>query len=142
MFIAQKDQGEETSETVDISDVRKEIQELFLSKNIKSWNAEICTRKYTFGLSNVPFETEYLKINYSYKGKMNKMQDKLREILLSNRITDPELPSDLSGKTFLYIFGLNTTPLERFIIQNDIMGPGWIAFKNATLTDNNVNSRN
>ncbi|KAG0799004.1 hypothetical protein G6F22_003661 [Rhizopus arrhizus] len=111
------DQGEETSETIDMSDVRKEIQELFLSKNIKSWNAEICTRKYTFGLANVPFETEYLKINYSYK--------------------DPELPSDLSGKTFLYIFGLNTTPLERFIIQNDIMGPGWIAFKNATLTDNN-----
>ncbi|CAO3664087.1 unnamed protein product [Rhizopus stolonifer] len=107
--------GEEINEAVHISDVKDEIQTIFASENIKSWEAQVCTRKYVFGLPNIPSEAEYLKINYSYE--------------------DPELPNDLTGKTFLHIFGLTTSPLERFIMERKVMGPGWIVFENAVITD-------
>ncbi|KAG1460436.1 hypothetical protein G6F56_005949 [Rhizopus delemar] len=107
--------GEEINEAVDISDVKDEIQTIFASENIKSWEAQVCTRKYVFGLPNIPPEAEYLKINYSYE--------------------DPELPNNLTGKTFLHIFGLTTSPLERFIMERKVMGPGWIVFENAVITD-------
>ncbi|KAI9268736.1 hypothetical protein BY458DRAFT_511383 [Sporodiniella umbellata] len=101
------------SESVSASDVIEEIESILTSKNIRVWETNICTRKYVFGLPDVPFETQYIKVNYSYK--------------------DPEIPRGLTGETFQHVFGVSSSPLERFIIDRKIVGPGWISFKQALL---------
>lgn len=80
---------------------------LWLEKsNITDFKTEICKKKYAFGLQNVPRETEYIKLNYSYK--------------------DDRFSKNFSGLTFSHMFGTSVGPLENFLITKNIMGPCWL----------------
>lgn len=53
---------------------------------------------------------------------------------------EPELPMDLSGKTFSHIFGTNTTPFELLVIKRKIMGPCWLEIKGAQTSTKSVSA--
>lgn len=64
-------------------------------------------RQYAFELSDVKREEDtYLKVVYP--------------------ATFPTLPSNLSGDSFVRIFGTQTSCLEHFLLKRDLMGPSWI----------------
>lgn len=71
------------------------------------------TRSYAFELPDVPREpTAYLKIVYD--GRL------------------PQLPANLTGRTFSRVFATNASHLENFLLKRDLMGPCWLRVLNAT----------
>ena len=45
---------------------------------------------------------------------------------------------DLCGGTFSHVFGSNTTPFERLVLDRKIMGPCWLNIENPRLSSKNV----
>lgn len=52
-----------------MDDVKDEISQVLKQNTIYSWKCTVRSRKYAFGLDEVPVETNYLKIQYSFEGK-------------------------------------------------------------------------
>ncbi|KAL1921703.1 uncharacterized protein VTP21DRAFT_10345 [Calcarisporiella thermophila] len=105
------DQGNETQSAVSMMDVYEELDAICTRHKIMKWAAKEVERKYAFELPGIPAESNYLKIEYDFD--------------------QPQLPSDLSGKTFSRIFGTNTNAQEHFIIKRNLMGPCWLRIGNA-----------
>lgn len=103
--------GRETDEEVDMKDVYEEVDEMMSRLKVGMHKIKPCTRKYAFELSDVPKETEYLKLLYPY--------DK------------PTLPMDVKGETFSRVFGTNTSLFEQFVLWKNIMGPCWLQINEA-----------
>lgn len=99
-----------------MADVYEEMDDLLRREGIKSYKAKPVTRNYAFEEADVPREpTPYLKVKYdSGLGK---------------------LAGDRSGRTFSHIFGTNISPLERFLMKRDLMGPCWLRIRGATCAD-------
>ncbi|KAI8922812.1 DNA polymerase family B-domain-containing protein [Entophlyctis helioformis] len=112
------DAGVETDRPVEIGDVYEEFDQIRKHHKITEYLSNKVTRKYAFELSDVPDESEYLKVVYPF--------------------SQPELPAKLSGKTFSRAFGTNTRILELFILKRRLMGPCWINIKNAQVTAANI----
>ncbi|CAG8622841.1 65_t:CDS:10, partial [Paraglomus brasilianum] len=110
--------GNETEIEVNFEDVIAEFNGIRSKYQIRKWAAKPVTRKYAFELPNIPSETEYLKVVYSF--------------------SQPQLPNNLTGETFSHMFGTNTSALELFLIKRKVMGPCWLEIKNATPTDTNI----
>ncbi|PVU93552.1 hypothetical protein BB561_003194 [Smittium simulii] len=87
-------------------EVHREIEKIFKENGIREFASKPVERKYAFELSDVPADTEYLKIVYGFNL--------------------PSLSSDLSGKYFERIFGTTYSPLELFLLKRKIMGPCWL----------------
>ncbi|KAI9317482.1 DNA polymerase family B-domain-containing protein [Dichotomocladium elegans] len=104
-----------TEEEVQIVDVQREFQTICNKQKISTFKSKPVMRKYAFELPDVPPESEYLKVHYSYQA--------------------PALPEDLKGMTFSHVFGANTGPLEHFLVKRDIMGPCWLKVKNAKVAN-------
>ncbi|KAI8579056.1 hypothetical protein K450DRAFT_175568 [Umbelopsis ramanniana AG] len=109
--------GHTTDEEVDHGAVFSELEAVRTRSRITKWACKPVTRKYAFEEQNVPQESEYLKIKYSFE--------------------QPQLPQNLSGSTFSHIFGSNTNPLELLLIKRDIMGPCWLEIKNPMIASAN-----
>ncbi|WFD29013.1 DNA-directed DNA polymerase [Malassezia sp. CBS 17886] len=90
-----------------------EFDSLRSRHGIQSWLGKWVTRKYAFELDDVPAEGEYLKVKYGFD--------------------EPQLPMDLSGRTFSRAFGTNTTAFELFVVKRRIMGPCWLRMTNASV---------
>ncbi|CAO3592284.1 unnamed protein product [Absidia cylindrospora] len=101
---------------VTMDDVKDELTQLFYRHHIRDWTCSIRKRKYAFELEDVPAESDYLKIQYSFK--------------------DPELPADINGLTYSRVFGTNNSPMELFLIKRGIKGPQWLEIKNAQPSPN------
>ncbi|KAI8093308.1 DNA polymerase family B-domain-containing protein [Halteromyces radiatus] len=99
---------------VGLEDVYGELSDICTKTRIKKWASKATTRKYAFEIPGVPQEAEYLKMVYSY--------------------SEPALPENLSGNTFSHTFGIQTGPLEHFLIKRDIMGPCWLKIKDAKVS--------
>ncbi|KAI7870185.1 DNA polymerase family B-domain-containing protein [Spinellus fusiger] len=110
-------QGKVTNVPVIMDNVFSEISDICTNYGITRWTDSICTRKYAFELPDIPAETKYLRIGYGFN--------------------QPALPMELKGKTFSHVFGINTNPLEHFLIERDIMGPCWLVIKNAKIVSTN-----
>ncbi|ORX91154.1 hypothetical protein K493DRAFT_409457 [Basidiobolus meristosporus CBS 931.73] len=110
--------GNPTDVEVTMSDVYQEFRKVCSKYNISSWGAKEVVRKYAFEIMDVPAESDYLKVVYSYNL--------------------PQLPSDLTGETFERVFGTNTSALESFIIKRNIMGPCWLKIKNPQFSNRNM----
>ncbi|KAI9257390.1 DNA polymerase family B-domain-containing protein [Phascolomyces articulosus] len=110
-------QGNPTSEEVTITDVHAEFTAMTTANNINKFLAKPVSRKYAFELPDVPRESDYLKVHYSYQ--------------------QPNLPENISGNSFSHVFGINTGPLEHFLVKRDIMGPCWIKIEDAKLSGSN-----
>ncbi|KAI8147542.1 hypothetical protein BJV82DRAFT_654233 [Fennellomyces sp. T-0311] len=109
------EQGNPTTEEVEIKDVYKEVVSLAQRAGVGKITGAPVTRKYAFELPDVPAESEYVEIHYSYR--------------------EPTLPENFSGDTFSRVFGTNTGPLEHLLIGQDIMGPCWLKIDGATAED-------
>jgi DNA polymerase alpha subunit A len=105
--------GMDTNEDVTIQDVYQEFDEIRRKFNIKSFSSKAVQRNYAFELPNVPSQSDYLKVLYSF--------------------SEPELPPTLSGRTFSKVFGCKTGALELFLLKRKIMGPCWLNLKNCTI---------
>ncbi|XP_064455746.1 DNA polymerase alpha catalytic subunit-like [Ornithodoros turicata] len=99
-----------TEEPVTLKDVYEEFSSLAQKHHIEEFRTKPCTKKYAFDKPNVPHEAEYLEVLYPAHF--------------------PELPADLSGKTFSYAFGANTSSLESVLVNQRLMGPSWLELKN------------
>jgi DNA polymerase alpha subunit A len=64
-------QGNETDVVVTMQDVHAEFDAIRTKYSIGKWLAKPVTRKYAFELPDVPAETEYLKVLYSYSGNFH-----------------------------------------------------------------------
>jgi DNA polymerase alpha subunit A len=96
-----------------VQDVYEEVDALLRRQGISKYRAKPVNRNYAFEEPDVPREpTEYLKVKYD--ANLGKLQ------------------SDCSGRTFSHIFGTNISPLERFLMKRDLMGPCWLRIKGAT----------
>lgn len=83
----------------------------------KEYNVGLVTRKFAFDSpTNMPAESEYIKITYPLLGK-----------------TCP-FATNLKGTHFRHVFGANTSAMELFLIKRKIMGPGWLKIDQASLT--------
>ena len=78
-----------------------------MSRGKFSFRSRAVKKRYAFELPDVPKEeTEYLEVRYPASA--------------------PALNPDITGKTFTKVFGTKSTGLEHFILERDLMGPGWI----------------
>ncbi|BFZ56534.1 DNA-directed DNA polymerase alpha catalytic subunit pol1 [Savitreella phatthalungensis] len=93
-------------EEVGMGDVHAEVSQLMRKFGVGEFRAKSSSRKYAFELSDVPDESDYLKVLYSYKSG--------------------QLPVDCSGDTFSRVFGTNTAIFEQFVLHRRIMGPCWL----------------
>ncbi|AMD19692.1 HCL459Cp [Eremothecium sinecaudum] len=97
-------------------DVHEEIIPLLLDKyGLDNIRAKPETKKYAFELSNIPKESEYLKVLLPYDTPKSK---------------GLVLPPDLSGDSFSNVFGGGASIFESFVLQRRIMGPCWLDIKN------------
>ncbi|CAO3623047.1 unnamed protein product [Cunninghamella blakesleeana] len=93
-------------EPVSMDEVINEFTNILNRHKILNWKSSIVKRKYAFDKKDIPKESTYLKIQYSYE--------------------NPQLPQDMNGLTFSHVFGTNTNPLEHLIVKRKMMGPCWL----------------
>ena len=103
-----------------MADVYNEFDALRKSRKISGFASKTVSRKYAFELPDIPAESDYLKVLYSF--------------------SDPELPSEATGKTFSKIFGTKTSALELFLLKRKLMGPSWIKINQPAVSGKNVMS--
>ncbi|KAI4147794.1 MAG: hypothetical protein LQ341_001718, partial [Variospora aurantia] len=109
--------GRDTSEEIEMADVYQEVDALMTQNGVGMHKIKPCSRKYAFELQDIPKEADYLKLMYPY--------DK------------PALPTDVKGETFSHAFGTNTALFEQFVLWKRIMGPCWLRFDEADLSQVN-----
>ncbi|TWU74794.1 DNA-directed DNA polymerase alpha catalytic subunit pol1 [Metarhizium rileyi] len=102
--------GEETDETVDMTHVYEEVDEVMTKMKVNMYKIKACTRKYAFELPDVPKEAQYMKLLYPY--------------------TKPQV-SVTAGETYSHVFGANTALFEQFVLWKNIMGPCWLKIEDA-----------
>lgn len=107
--------GHETDRSVTMEDVYQEVDAIRSKHKVTTWAAKPVSRKYAFELEDVPAESDYLKVVYSFQ--------------------QPALPTNLQGETFGRIFGANTSAFELFVLKRKIMGPCWLEIKNASMSN-------
>ncbi|KAI8876236.1 ribonuclease H-like protein [Backusella circina FSU 941] len=105
----------QTAHQVSMDDVKVEISEILKKRNILGWEFKVTTKKYAFGIADVPSTAEYLVVEYGYN--------------------QSELPNTLSGQTFSHVFGSDTSPLEHVLLKCNIMGPCWLAFSESIFAE-------
>lgn len=97
-------------------EIHEEIIPLLMDKfGLDSIRAKPETMKYCFELPDIPRESDYLKVLLPFN---------------TPKCKNEQLPPDLSSDTFYHVFGTNSSIFECFVIQNKIMGPCWLEFKN------------
>eukprot|EP00043_Microstomoeca_roanoka_P012767 m.124092 g.124092 ORF g.124092 m.124092 type:complete len:1520 (+) comp15585_c0_seq2:94-4653(+) len=102
--------GQPTNEVVEMTDVYEEVDSILSKQGVSTRLAKPVKRNYAFEEKNVPAESDYLKIKYPASfGKLR-----------------PIPP----GKTFGHVFGNNVSPLERFLMKRNLMGPCWLRIRN------------
>ncbi|TIC20656.1 hypothetical protein E3Q13_00361 [Wallemia mellicola] len=109
------DDGNETGEIVEKTDVFTEMESIRKASKIKSWAAKFVKRSYAFEEKDVPREeTDWLKVLYGFN--------------------EPAMPLGMTGKTFSHVFGTQTSPFELFVVKRRIMGPCWLKLEDAYVT--------
>lgn len=103
----------DANEDVSMVDVHAEVAKLMRDRKIEQFKAKSSNRKYAFEIPDIPEQSDYLKVLYSYK--------------------DAPFSIDLQGDTFSHVFGTNTAMFEQFVLHRRIMGPCWLELKNPDL---------
>lgn len=62
--------NQETDETVEMTDVYEEVDEVMTKMKVDMYKIKACTRKYAFELPGVPKEAQYMKLLYPYTSKL------------------------------------------------------------------------
>ncbi|ODV90674.1 hypothetical protein CANCADRAFT_50974 [Tortispora caseinolytica NRRL Y-17796] len=106
LFILPRKTGEDQGNEFSMSDVEEEVKEICQRNKITNFGRKVCHKRYAFGLEDVPAESEYLNVRYSYATSAS--------------------PFQRPGRTFSRVFGTTTSLFEQFILDRDIMGPCWL----------------
>ncbi|KAJ2550715.1 DNA-directed DNA polymerase alpha catalytic subunit pol1 [Coemansia sp. RSA 1933] len=91
--------------------VHREFETVAAAHGVRQFACKPVERKYAFETAGVPATAEYLKVVYGFD--------------------QPALPADLSGQTFAQTFGTTYSGLELFLLKRRMMGPCWVAVRNA-----------
>lgn len=120
--------GEETDETVDMTDVYGEVDDIMTKMNVGMYKIKACTRKYAFELPGVPKEAQYMKLLYPYTSKFGTVYALIRQRLtiIAEQQLDPK-----AGESYSHVFGSNTALFEQFVLWKNIMGPCWLKIEDA-----------
>jgi DNA polymerase alpha subunit A len=116
-----EDEGQESEYKPTMDDVEDDIDDVLRQAGVSQYRHKEVVRKYAFEVPGVPAETRWLKLKYGF--------DK------------PQLPLDLSGRTFSHVFGTNTSAFELFAIKRKIMGPCWLKVLNGEVSEKPVKER-
>ncbi|KAG6370047.1 ribonuclease H-like domain-containing protein [Boletus reticuloceps] len=100
----------ETDVVPEKGDVYSDFERIRREIGIKSWKARWVTRKYAFDYKDIPKETEWMKVLYSYE--------------------EQQIPMDACSPNIYKIFGTSTSIFELFVLKRKIMGPCWLTIKN------------
>jgi DNA polymerase alpha subunit A len=115
-----------------MEDLYNEVNEILVKNRITEFRNRPVSKKYAFELTDVPRESDYLEVLYPFSSIF------CSSLLL---ILEPQLPSDLEGKTFSRIFGTSTALFERFVLDRKVMGPCWLQIVDPDFTKaQNVNT--
>jgi DNA polymerase alpha subunit A len=96
---------------VEMAEVKAEIEELRKQHNIGVIRSRPVEKNYAFDVDGVPHgKSTYLEVRYPY--------------------SEPALQSNTQGRTFLHLFGAQRSGLETFIMNRNLMGPGFLYIKN------------
>lgn len=109
----------ENGEKVTYEELQAEVAELATNYGISRYGCKMVSRKYAFEIPDVPIESEYLKMVYPYQ-------------------SSPQLPMNLSGRTFSHVFGTNTSALEMLLRKRKIMGPCWLRIRATSISGRGV----
>ena len=112
-FLPRTTRRSQPDEEVTMAQVHTEVAAIMRSERIEHFKAKSSNRKYAFELPDIPQQSDYLKVLYSYKGK--------------------QLPIDLQGDSFSHVFGTNTAMFEQFVLYRRIMGPCWLQISSPDL---------
>lgn len=105
--------GEETGEEVTLAALQAEIGALMGRHKISKFQTRLVSRKYAFEVPDIPMEADWLKVSYGFNSA--------------------QLPTGISGRTFLNVFGTNTSALELLLVKRRMMGPCWLRIKPASM---------
>ncbi|KIK93692.1 hypothetical protein PAXRUDRAFT_12489 [Paxillus rubicundulus Ve08.2h10] len=108
----------ETDIVPEKGDVYNDFERIRRKVGIKSWKARWVKRNYAFDVSDVPKETEWMKVLYSYE--------------------EPQIPMDACSPNVYKIFGTNTSIFELFVLKRKIMGPCWLTIQNAVVENQGI----
>lgn len=101
-------------------EIHEEIIPLLLDRyGLDTLRAKPEKMKYCFELPDIPRESDYLKVLLPFD---------------TPKCRNEQIPADLSSDTFSHVFGGNSNIFECFAVQNKIMGPCWLEFKNGDFT--------
>ncbi|KAJ1666489.1 DNA-directed DNA polymerase alpha catalytic subunit pol1 [Coemansia sp. RSA 1646] len=100
-----------TNERYSALDVHREFDTIAPKHGVRKFACKPVERKYAFEVLGVPASAEYLKVVYGFD--------------------QPQLPAELSGQTFTHAFGTTYSALELFLLKRRMMGPCWVAIRNA-----------
>ncbi|KAH7639346.1 dna polymerase alpha catalytic subunit-like protein [Dermatophagoides farinae] len=111
---------EDRARRVQMDDVREEFeQQIAPQLKLRQFRSRKVIKRYAFELDQIPDEAEYLEILYpaSY----------------------PPFPTKFAqGNTYRHVFGTQASILENFILDKNLMGPGWLLIKNPEITEQPV----
>ncbi|OTF75927.1 DNA polymerase alpha catalytic subunit-like protein, partial [Euroglyphus maynei] len=105
---------------VQINDVREEFeQQIAPQLKLRQFRSRKVIKRYAFELDQIPDEAEYLEVLYP--------------------ATYSSLPAKyMQGNTYRHVFGTQASILENFILDKNLMGPGWLMIKNPEIADQPV----
>lgn len=101
-------------------DVNDAVADVLASHRIREVRARKVTKKYCFGLPDVPAETEYLCVQLPFSAP--------KEVFESLK----------SGESFTHVFGLTSTMFETFVVSQNVMGPCWLDVQNFKSSGNST----
>ena len=96
--------------------VYDEVNNILVKHRITEFRNRPASKKYAFELTDVPRESDYLEVLYSFSSTQSP----------NSTDTEPQLPFDLQGNTFGRVFGTTTALFERFVLERKVMGPCWL----------------
>lgn len=104
-------------------DVNDAVADVLAAHRIREVRARKVTKKYCFGLPDVPAETEYLCVQLPFSAP--------KEVFESLK----------AGPSFSHVFGLTSTMFETFVVSQNIMGPCWLDVQNFQSSGNSTWSK-
>lgn len=92
---------------------KREIDRLLRECGINDFQGDFVEKEYVFEIDDIPRERRpYYQVRYPFK--------------IDQKEVKKEPQADWQGDTFKYVFGTTYTPMELFIVNAGIKGPGWV----------------
>lgn len=107
-----------------MAQAKREIDQRLRQCGIRDFASDFVEKEYVFEIDGIPRERRpYYQVRYPFNCKDAKEEPR----------------PDWEGETFRYVFGTTYTPLELFIVNTGLKGPGWVKVEKQYLRENTRN---